>query len=377
MNFSISTGDLQRAIKLLGVVAKANTLDSTGMVLIGTEEDGTVTFLANNNSTAITFNSTECQVKDAGMAAVEYGKIRSFVMSFPGWNENYGVKDFKFLAVENALKISVENQHENGKISKGNLKLRTFDPYTVRMPQPFTEPNFVLSSSVFRSATSKVIYAINPGEGPVFIQGMNVHFDKDRIYFVGTNGKTLSEYKVKNLSDLTEGSFLLRYDFIMGLRRALGEEAPVEFEFEDRSVKARFDRVCFWGKTIVGHEFPDYKPVLEKYEHTIRLDKEILMSSLRPMADLLNSEDNYRLTFELVNRNMKLFNDVAAFEYGEEVDYAANFAIDVNGLYMLNTIEIIEDDQIIIKFSDDKGVIIFASGNFEDQEALITPIRRR
>jgi len=377
MDFSIETGDLQKAIKLLSVTAKVNVLDSTGMVLIKAGENGIVSFLSNNNSTAISFTSDKVEVRVPGTAVIEYGKIKSFVSSFHSWNDNYGVKDFHFDLTDNFLNVSVVNTHENGKVSKGNLKLKVYDVYMVREPSKFDQPNFILNSSIFRTATNKVLYAINPSDTRAFLQGMNVVFSEDEICFVGTDGQRLSEYQVKNISDLSEGMFLLRYDFIMGLRRVVDSESQLAFEFDDRDVKAAFDNVIFWGRTIIGHEFPDYKSILASFNDSIILDKEVLMSSLLPFADILNPDDNYRLTFSLSKGEMALSCDVAEFNYDGKIDYPGSFIIDINGQYMIQTVEVIKDDKIKISFSDDNGVLIFDSGNFEDQKALITPIRRR
>ncbi len=378
MDFYIETGDLQKAIKLLSVTAKVNVLDSTGMIRITADEDGVITFLSNNNSTALSFTSDKAEVKTPGIAVIEYGKIKSFVSSFRAWNDKYGVKDFHFELTDNFLNISIVNTHENGKVSKGNLKLKIYDIYMVREPKKFDKPNFILNSSIFRTATSKVLYAINPSNQYSHLQGMNVVFDEDEICFAGTDGQRLSEYKVKNISDLKEGTFLLRYDFIMGLRRVIDSDSRLAFEFEERSVKASFENVIFWGYTIIGHEFPEYKHILDSYHNFIILDKEVLMSSLLPFADILNPDDNYRLTFSLSGSDMILSCDVAEFIYDGPTDYTAeDFVIDMNGQYMIQTIEVIKDDSIIIRFSDDDGVLIFDSGNFEDQKALITPIRRR
>jgi len=377
MDFSIETGDLQKAIKLLSVTAKVNVLDSTGRVLITANEDGIITFLSNNGSTALSFTSDRADVKIPGIAVIDYGKIKSFVSSFHAWNDTDGVKAFYFDLSDHFLNVSVTNTHENGRVSKGNLKLKVYDVQSVLEPKKFGKPNFVLNSTIFRTATSKVLYAINPSDTRAFLQGMNVVFAKDEICFVGTDGQRLSEYKVKNISDLDEGMFLLRYDFIMGLRRVVDSESQLAFEFDDRNVKAAFDNVIFWGRTIIGHDFPDYKPILASFENSIVLDKEVLMSSLLPFADILNPEDNYRLTFSLSDGEMTLSCDVAEFTYDGVVDHKGSFVIDVNGQYMIQTIEVIKDDKILIRFSDDDGVLIFDSGNFEDQKALITPIRRR
>jgi DNA polymerase III sliding clamp (beta) subunit (PCNA family) len=377
MDFSIETGDLQKAIKLLSVTAKVNVLDATGMVLITANEDGIITFLSNNGSTALSFTSDRAEVRAPGAAVIEYGKIKSFVSSFHVWNDKNGVKDFHFDLTNNFLNVSIVNTHENSKISKGNLKLKVYDINKVLEPKKFGKANFVLNANIFRTATSKVLYAINPSDTRAFLQGMNVVFAEDEICFVGTDGQRLSEYKVKNISDLDEGMFLLRYDFIMGLRRVVDAETMLAFEFDDRSVRVAFDNVVFWGRTIIGHEFPDYKTILSSFEDSVVLDKEVLMSSLLPFADILNPDDNYRLTLAFERDKMILSCDVAEFTYDGTIDYPGKFIIDVNGQYMIQTIEVIKDDKIMIRFSDDDGVLIFDSGNFKDQSALITPIRRR
>lgn len=378
MEFSIEAADLQKAIKLLSVTAKMNAPDMTGMILIGVGEDGVVEFLSNNGATALSYRSDKATVTVPGAAVIEYGKIRSFVTSFHVWDDRSGVKDFSFSMDDKTLYVDVVNTHENHKVSEGQLKLRTYDLYTVRPPKYPTKPNFVLNSHIFRAATNKVLYAITPGQsGTSFIDGMNISFDEEGMYFVGTNSRTLSEYKIKNVSDLTEGSFLLRYDFIMGLRRALSEETTINFEITEREAISYFDNVCFWGRTIIGHEFPEYKPALEAFEHVLVVEKDVLMDSIRPMRDILNPDDNSRLSFKIKDGEMSFFNDEAKFSYGESVDFDGEFVIDVNGVFMIDTLEAINDDRVFIKFTDENGVLIFDSKNYEDQKALITPIRRR
>ena len=107
------------------------------------------------------------------------------------------------------------------------------------------------------------------------------------------------------------------------------------------------------------------------------LDKDVLMDSIRPLRDILNPDDNNRLTFEIKGGKMAFYNDDARFSYGETVDFDGEFVIDVNGVFMIDTLEAINDDRVLIKFSDENGVLNFDSKNYEDQKALITPIRRR
>lgn len=377
MEFSIETSELQRVVRLLGVVAKVNISDFTGQVLIEANKDHTILFTSNNGSTAVTVPSDKTKVNSPGSVTILYGKLKGFVNSFSPWDDTFGTKEFSFISDGNNLNIHVDTVHENGKKSKGKLKLRCFSDMRLQKPKPFGEASFILNSNALKKAISKIIYAIDPNEARAFIQGINISFEDDEIYFVGTNGLTLSEYRVKHTNNLSGQNYVVKYDFMMGLRRAIAEETQIFFDIDGMSVKAKFDDIVFSGRLVVGHEYPSYRPVLEKFSNTFVVGKEALMSVLCPFMDLLDNEDNNRISFELKNRKIALYNDSARFDCDFDVDYDGDFVIDLNGKFLYSTVDAIQDDKILIKFSDEQGVLIFDSGNFEDQKALITPVRRR
>ena len=377
MEFSIDTKELQGIVKTLGVTAKINTIDTTGRILIEATEDGHVIFVSNNMSTGCMIRTNNVVVKAPGKVSLIYGKIKSFVTSFRPWDDISGAKKFKFKADEKNVTISVLNVLDNGKSTNGRLKLDNFDSYGIKSVSNLGQPNFVLNSELFKNALSKVLYSVEPNNGMPALQGMNINFDKKFIRFAGTNGKTLSEYEVNNVGDLDNGSFILKHDFLMGLRRAVSEETQLFFEIDDRVIKVGFNNVLFWGRKIIGHEYPDYRKILDDYKYKIVLDKEVFMSSLKPIVDVLNEDDYNRLTIEIVNGRLTLRNDVANFIYDGEFDYEGEFIIDLNGQYLLQTIDAIKDDKLIIKFSDENGSFIVDSFNFENQKALIRPIKRR
>jgi hypothetical protein len=377
MEFLIDTAELQRIAGLLSVAAKMNTDDPSGRIYINAKEDNSVLFLANNGETGISVVSTKATVKESDSVVISYGKTKSFITSFTPWNETYGAKEFCFKSTEAGMFITVVNVNEDGKKSKGRLKLDTYDVHSVRRPEPFKKADFILNSSIFKAALNKVLYAIDPHDSRSFIRGMNVRFDNDYIYFAGTNGTKLSEYKIKNISELKKGSFIFRHDFIMGLRRALGDETQIFFEIEKGKIKVSFDDVYFWGNLIIGENYPDYSDNLVDFTDVIRLNKDVLMNILIPSKDVFNPDDYHRITFHIDDKKLKIYNDYASFEYEGEIECPREFIIDVSGASMLDTISAIKDDVLLLKFSNDMGCLIFDSGNFEDQKALITPIKRR
>ena len=89
-------------------------------------------------------------------------------------------------------------------------------------------------------------------------------------------------------------------------------ELPVEFELKndgtEREVRARFTDsgvlANLYGQTIIGHEYPQYEHLFAKYTNEIVLDKEMLMNSFLPAREILNADDNLRLTFEIKEGNI-------------------------------------------------------------------------
>jgi DNA polymerase III sliding clamp (beta) subunit (PCNA family) len=378
MEFKISTDSIQRAMKVLGVVVRVNAADATGRVLIKAS-DGVVTFMANNGETAISIQATDVEVVEPGTVAITYSKVKSFVSSYKPWDEETGVKEFEFEADEKATHITVDNFYVIGKSAKGELKLTNYNPALIVRPPKFEEVTFKLNSTIFRAASNKVLYAINPklDFNQPALQGMHIKFEHESIFFAGSDGVVLSEYEVKNVSGQADDQITLQYDFIMGLRRLLSDDIPLEWEIKGNRVSVRFEGTVFVGRRIIGHEYPNYKPALEDYTDHVNLNKEFLMSSLYPFSDVLDPEDNFRLTFEIKDKILKIFNAHAQVESEQDITGGLDFSIDLNGKHMIQTIEAIKDDHILFKFSDSDNFVIFDSSHFEDQKALITSIKKR
>jgi DNA polymerase III sliding clamp (beta) subunit (PCNA family) len=378
MKFAINVDSLQRAIKVLGIVVRTNAEDGTGKILIESGHQGVI-FTANNGITAISFTATNVDILTPGAVAIEYGRIKAFVFSYKPWNGESGADNFQFVSDERHTKITIDNKYSNGKTAKGELRLNNFNSSLVTKLPPFGEVNFILNSTIFKTATNKILYAINPLVDNIqpALQGMNIQFDKDSIFFAGSNGVVLSEYQVKNMGDYVEGNIALQYDFIMGLRRLITENIQLLWDVKGNKVSVKFGEVIYVGRKIIGHEFPEYKPVLDRYTDYINLSKEFFIDALHPFVDVLDVDDNCRLTIEIKDKLLKVFNPQATIEAELDIAGGLDFSIDLNGKLLIQTIEAIKDDYILFKFSDAKGFAIFDSSTFNDQKALISSIKKR
>lgn len=376
MNFEIDVARMQRIMSVLATSAKANASDNTGRVLVKAE-DNEVTFAINNNETAAVITTDQVTVTERGEMTFSFADLRTFIPKFMAWNGEYGSKIFNFKVMKSGVFIYVNTIHTTGKKSKGKIKLKEYSSLGYPVPSVSNDISFILNSNIVKPAANKVLYAIDQNESRAFLRGVNITFDNDYIYFAGTNGKMLSEYRVGNVSDCKEGTFIFKFEFISGLSKILPADTQVFFSIGEGKISASFDDVTLYGKLVIGQPFPDYMPVLNSFKDSVSFSREALFENLKPLAETLDADDNNRTTLTIRDRSMFLSSDTAEFLCDDNINYDGEFIIDINGLFMLKTIDAIKDDLLLLKFDDDKANLVFDSGNFEDQKALITPIKRR
>jgi len=381
MEFKIETHELKYAIKLLSAAVVPSTTDSPGRILIEASNKG-VLFLVNNNSVAVEYLSTNCEVKAEGKTSIIFSKLQTFILPFNSWNDKAGSKETTFKIVEKATEkfvlVHVDNVLDDGSNFDGELKLTIWDTYSIQKPNPFNKANFILNCGLMKSAISKILYAVNPDEVREHLQNIKVEFSNELITFVGTNGVSLSEYEMQNISGEKDSSFTIKYDLMAALEKTLPlDDTQLFIEVTPNRIKSKFNDVLVEGTQIIGREYPKYKPTLNAFSNQVKLNKKALLNVMVPAQGVLDPDDHFRLTVEIRNGKLHLYNDNVKFKSNLKLDFGEDFVIDVNGQLMKKTIESIIDDAILMKFSDATGVLIFDSANHENQKSLLTPIRRR
>lgn len=377
MDFIVDVGSIQRAIKILSIVVKANALDSTGMVLIEALEDKVI-FSSNNGSTSISVKVKDVDVESTGDVALLYSRIKSFISSFKQYNNDSGAKHFRFKSDKKNTKILVDNFF-NGELSKSSLTVTSMNSSVVAKPEDLGTVDFSINASVMTAAINKVLYAVNPqiGFNQPSLQGMNVRFEDGSIFFAGSDGVVLSEFHTSNSNNTDNKNITLNYDFVMGLRRLISGDSQILWEERGGKVYVEFEDVVYNGRKLIGNEFPDYKSAFDKFSHQIELEKSFLIGAISPFIDILDPDDNFRITLEIKDEIFRLYCPQAEFESKINIPSGLDFSIDLNGRILIQTIDSIKDENIIFKFSDEDGFAIFDDVSTKTQKSLISSIKKR
>jgi DNA polymerase III sliding clamp (beta) subunit (PCNA family) len=220
------------------------------------------------------------------------------------------------------------------------------------------------------------MYCINPGDVRRAITGVNVTVRKDGIVFAGTNGIKLSEFELDINADIEQSSYVFKYNFASVLRAVLDDDAQVFIKFEGGRVYIKSNDMYLIGSLIINESYPNYKPMfdLEKVITFPRLD---FVDSVHTIMDVLDPEDNHRLTVTFTDNKLLLKNDVV--ESSQEFDdpFESTLDIDINGEFLDSILYNFVGEKLELHFTEGNNYVVFKSPENDKHTALLTVVKRR
>lgn len=372
MKFFISTSDMQRAVKLLGVSAKMNTYSFEGQVLIKAKENS-VLFISNNGNSGISCEFP-AKVQEEGQVYVVYSKIKSFIMTFNPWNGEFGSKEFLIKKSKTKVLISVESI-QNGKSSKSSINIEQINSTTNLPLVEMEEPNIIINSRIIKTAVDKLLYAVDSSGIEDFMMGIRLLVSENELVFTATNGRVVSEYITNASTNGKQGEYFLPYEFIMGMKRVILDDFELFIEVSKYKTKLHFDNIVFWSSGLSYRTWPDTNSVWSMFEKEMLINRDIILSGISSFVDLLDQDDYNRLTIETSDSMLNIKTDVSLFEY-DGIENGDSFVVDVDGRDLINAILSVEDENIKLKYTDENNGIIVVSEN-EKQKSFVTNLSRR
>lgn len=380
MLFKIDLLELQAILKTLRVSVKPASAEQDGRLTISVKAPQQPSFSTSTGYAGTEVRSSSASVELDGAVCISYTDLSDFINNLKPPHELGGVES---VTLKLSTKFLVATAEGSFKDKKTKVSRR------IKILPEVTYPNlnidtlsFSIDADLLKYVLDKTIPFIDPIHPMLPLRGMSLILDSDKFYFAGTNGVVLSEFKVDNSEELIKEQYLFSYDFIKGLRGVVASlskgENKAYFYIDKKIAKVIIDNVTFWGQMLSDQLYPEYKKELIKsFKYKFIIDRQLLLDNLTPLIGALDKDDNNRLTIQIKDSKVLLYNDLSEADFMIEDSVPSDFIIDVNGKLCRDLINNIRDDNIIMYCTDDKTNIIFDSHMFEDQKTLLTFIRRR
>jgi len=376
MDIKIPVSTLQEVVNKLSVVVKMNTDDVTSMMLIdATGED--VKFSATNVSTNMTMTIDDCTVDKKGKVLLRLVDIKRYVNKFTQLSGGYGTDNFRVLIDKNAGQLKTKTLFESGSPAYRTLKFAVYNTGLFPNIKGFGEASLIINSNILKEGLEKVMGCVNPGEIRIAMSGVYIMIDKDKMTFVGTNGIKLSESILTINGDIDGKDFILKHDIAAVLRAVLPLNSQVFMYFEDRYVYVSCNNIYVNGTLIINETYPNYKSAITTYDKTLSVPKYDIADSVSAAAEVLDPEDNNRLTVEFRGNTFNLKNDRVDIVHELDDEFEYELDVDVNGFYFLSLLNDMSGEYLDVCFKEDNNTVIFKPRNEDGHTSLITTVRRR
>lgn len=378
MEFKVPVESLQDTFSCLAHVTKLTANDLTSLVY-AESGDGSIDFSTTDGQINLTVTCRGVEIITPGKILFRLSDLKGYVGKFTPLNENYGTKEFHVICGEEDGVLKSKTLYRNSKPSYRKLsfaleKTALFKPF-----RKLDSPAFIVNSSSFRDGIAKVINCINPSEIRRAMAGLSLSIDSDKLIFAGTNGVKLSEavVSINTAVQLDEYAYVFSYGLASALLRILKDNSQVIVSFEGRNVYIRSDDVYISGPRIMNEPYPNYRPKFNEASKKIVLPTLDLTDSVISVLDVLDSEDNSRLTLNVKDNVLTIRNERVEITQEFDNEFSETLDVDVNGEYLSSILTGFGGDLIEVCFEDSLHPLVFRTPGTDEYTTLLTVVKRR
>ncbi len=361
MELVIEKNDLQNVLKkAISATEKKSALPILSNFLLEAKDDKLI--VQGTDLEVHVSVSVFAKVEKEGVACVNAKKLTDISRLLPSSEVYIHLED-------NKLKI------KSGK-SRYNLPVSPAEDFPNLYPFP-EENAFIISGENLQKAISKTIYATSKEESRFALQGVLFKSLDGSIDVVATDGHRLALYTVDR-TGTGDINIIVPQKALNELKRLLTGLEDVEIAATDQYVFFRTKEWILMSRLLEG-AFPDYTQVIpEVFSREIKVMKKEFLDSVKRVSAVIEG-DTKPLKLTLKENLLELKS--ASPEYGEAIDEISidysdeEFTIGFNAKYIIEAVDVIDTDEVIIKFTNPNAQTLFVPSEETDRyKAIVMPM---
>lgn len=365
MILSVTKNELMKGLTdIQGIVERKSTMPILSHFLLDCHKEPYL--YATDLDTAIKIQNLNFTVQKQGAIAIPAKTFSYLVKELEG--------DIVLEAKENfRLKITA------GKVS---AEITCLDPAEFPAWPEIEDGNeLTLSVKALKDIIEKTAYAASDADTRYVFNGILLHLQKEALHAVGTDGHRLALLKIegKDAKIISQDEFkvILPKKAVTELKRLISDDT-VTIKIGKNHVLFKTPNMEFLTKVIEG-TYPNYEQVIPKAStKTLISSKTDLEKALRRVS-IISRERSNAIKLDMRDNTLIVSAsnpDLGSAEEELSVKYDGEpFTIGFNARYILDTLEVIEKDEIIMQFNDPLGPSALKGVGDENYLSVIMPMR--
>lgn len=243
---------------------------------------------------------------------------------------------------------------------------------------------FQLSSRDFGNIISKTSHAISTDETRINLNGIYAQQIDGKLRTVAIDGHRLALLDVHNFT--SENQSLM--DGVIIPRKGISEIKKIADAYAESSLTVSLDESFlylsandqyFLSVRLIAREYPKYQTVIpSKTSYSMIVDKSALLNAVRRIKILSNEKTN-GVKFGISNGQLTVSANHPSLGHAKEIvpiEYdGAEIEIGFNAKYVIESLMVLESEEIIYEFNNELSPVIVRSNSEPDFLGIIMPLK--
>jgi len=287
------------------------------------------------------------------------------------------LSDIARVLPSNEVHIKLEDSTLKIKSGKTKYSLPVAPSEDFPTMYPFPEENaFIISGDHLQKAISKTSYAASKEEGRYALQGVLFRSTNDEIDVVATDGHRLALYTIDKRGS-GDVNMLIPQKALNELKKLLSGIEDVEVASTEQYAFFRTKEWILMSRLLEG-AFPDYTQVIPKeFSIEIKLDKKEFLDAVKRVSAVVEGDIKpLKITLTTGKMELRAFSSESGEATDElPVEYEGEeFAISFNAKYIIEAVEVIDGDEVLLRFTNPNAQTLILPANEEKYKAIIMPM---
>jgi len=249
-----------------------------------------------------------------------------------------------------------------------------------RLPDHQSVTFHELDAGTLLDMIRKTIFSVSNDETRRHLNGIFMEAKGSTVRMVSTDGHRLSkvEYEIGQSLEMEEGIIIPRKG-VLEMRRLLeGVEGTCDVGLQEGNLFVRAGDVCLTIK-LVDAQFPPFDQVVpNESERKVRLDRLLLLDSLKRMA-IMSSERNGGIRFELKKDQLRITSDNPDLGEAQEdmtVSYDGDpLTVGFNARYFIELLSEMAGDEVMLEFNGELDPGLVRPAKDDGYVGVVMPLR--
>lgn len=366
MRIKFKKSDLEPAAAVvMNVANQQSSLPILANVLIDTEHDNVVTFLATDYETRVKIE-VPAEVEKKGAATAPAKTFCDLVRELPeDGTVTLETKDKALIVKCRDIRCELQT-----------MPVRDFPKFPALDPKI----SFDMPQKELKEILHRVVFAIPARDPRKVLLGALFEFRKGLLNVVATDGKILAyvQRPVKAKTAPEDLNVVIQHKILEELARTLHDDGDVNVSFDAKQVAFRFNDLLFVANQIEG-KYPNYDAVVPKeFSRELRFQKEPMLRAVR-RASVLTDIKNLAVVLAFKDDHVSV--EAESYDKGrlhEELPAVVDgdaFKIVFNHRYLSDVLKAIDKEEIVVQANQPTTPAVFRGANTGDSFYLIMPIK--